>query len=98
MEPTAITNRITIDTATPINKEQRIEAMDVLRGFALFGAGVMLLTSRLEAAGRSDVADIYLRRNMWLVLFGAPLLICNFNYFKKNQSLSPELWHKVQST
>lgn len=36
----------------------------------LFGAGVILLTSRLEAAGRTDVADIYFRRNLWLVVFG----------------------------
>jgi uncharacterized protein len=36
----------------------------------LFGAGVILLTGRLEAAGRTDTADIYLRRNMWLVAFG----------------------------
>jgi uncharacterized protein len=36
----------------------------------LFGAGVILLTSRLEASGREDVADIYFRRNLWLVLFG----------------------------
>jgi uncharacterized protein len=36
----------------------------------LFGAGVILLTSRLEAAGRSDAADIYYRRNLWLIAFG----------------------------
>ena len=36
----------------------------------LFGAGVILLTSRLEAAGRNDVADIYYRRLIWLVIFG----------------------------
>jgi len=36
----------------------------------LFGAGVILLTSRLEAAGRTDVADIYYRRNLWLIVFG----------------------------
>lgn len=36
----------------------------------LFGAGVVLLTSRLEAAGRTDTADIYIRRNLWLVGFG----------------------------
>ncbi len=36
----------------------------------LFGAGVILLTSRLEAGRRSDVADIYYRRVIWLVLFG----------------------------
>ena len=36
----------------------------------LFGAGIILFTSRLEAKGRTDVADIYLRRNMWLTGFG----------------------------
>ena len=36
----------------------------------LFGAGVILLTARLEAAGRTDAADIYFRRNLWLVGFG----------------------------
>ena len=36
----------------------------------LFGASVILLTSRLEASGRSDVADIYFRRNLWLIGFG----------------------------
>jgi uncharacterized protein len=37
----------------------------------LFGAGVVLLTSRAEQRGAGDrVADIFLRRNMWLVLFG----------------------------
>ena len=35
----------------------------------LFGAGVILLTSRLEAS-RADAADIYMRRNLWLLLFG----------------------------
>jgi len=36
----------------------------------LFGAGVILFTSRLEAKGRSDAADIFMRRNMWLIGFG----------------------------
>ncbi|MDP8993745.1 MAG: DUF418 domain-containing protein [Pseudomonadota bacterium] len=36
----------------------------------LFGAGIILLTSRLDAAGRTDTADIYMRRNLWLVAFG----------------------------
>ncbi len=35
----------------------------------VFGASVMLLTSRLEASGRSS-ADIYYRRTLWLLLFG----------------------------
>jgi uncharacterized protein len=36
----------------------------------LFGASAILLTSRLEAAGRADAADIYFRRNLWLIAFG----------------------------
>jgi uncharacterized protein len=37
----------------------------------LFGAGVVLLTSRAEKRGAGkDVADIYTRRNMLLMLFG----------------------------
>jgi uncharacterized protein len=36
----------------------------------LFGAGVILLTSRAEKRGATNVADIFLRRNMWLLLFG----------------------------
>jgi uncharacterized protein len=36
----------------------------------LFGAGIILFTSRMEARGRPDAADIYFRRNLWLVLFG----------------------------
>ena len=36
----------------------------------LFGAGVILLTERAEKRGSRNVADIFLRRNMWLVLFG----------------------------
>ncbi len=38
----------------------------------LFGAGAVLLTERAERRGGGDrVADIFLRRNMWLVLIGA---------------------------
>ena len=36
----------------------------------LFGASAILLTSRLEAEGRGDAADIYFRRNLWLIGFG----------------------------
>src|SRR5262249_41381928 len=37
----------------------------------LFGAGVILLTSRLEKRGEAAIAgDIFTRRNMWLILFG----------------------------
>jgi uncharacterized protein len=36
----------------------------------LFGAGLVLLTTRLEKAGRADAADIYYRRALWLVVFG----------------------------
>lgn len=38
----------------------------------LFGAGIILITTRAEEkAGRDTPADIHFRRNMWLVLFGA---------------------------
>jgi len=36
----------------------------------LFGAGVILLTERAERRGSKNVADIFLRRNMWLMAFG----------------------------
>ena len=37
----------------------------------LFGAGTVLLTERIERRGQPvRAADIYLRRNMWLALFG----------------------------
>ncbi|MCA1936521.1 MAG: DUF418 domain-containing protein [Asticcacaulis sp.] len=37
----------------------------------LFGAGMMILTAKaLTADGPIGIADTYLRRNMWLVLFG----------------------------
>ena len=36
----------------------------------LFGAGVILLTERAERRGAKNIGDIFLRRNMWLVLFG----------------------------
>ncbi len=37
----------------------------------LFGAGVILLTSRLEKRGDAAITgDIFTRRNMWLTLFG----------------------------
>jgi uncharacterized protein len=43
----------------------------------LFGAGVILLTGRAEARGAGvRTADIYTRRNMWLLLFG--MLHCYF--------------------
>lgn len=35
----------------------------------VFGAGIILLTSRLEATGRNS-ADVYYRRTTWLLLFG----------------------------
>ena len=36
----------------------------------LFGAGVILLSSRMEASGRPDAADIFFRRNLLLIGFG----------------------------
>jgi uncharacterized protein len=42
----------------------------------LFGAGVILLTERAARRGNPNIADIFLRRNMWLMLFG--ILHCYF--------------------
>ena len=37
----------------------------------LFGASLVLITSRAEARGAAaDIADIYLRRSLWLAVFG----------------------------
>lgn len=36
----------------------------------LFGASVILFTSKLESAGRADAADLFVRRNLWLVALG----------------------------
>lgn len=36
----------------------------------MFGAGIILMTSRMEARGSANSADIYYRRNLWLLLFG----------------------------
>lgn len=36
----------------------------------LFGAGVILLSSRLESKGGADSTDIFFRRNLWLLAFG----------------------------
>ena len=112
------------DSARPVQTEERINSVDVLRGFALlgillmniqnfgipgaaygnpsawagasgwnlyywvanqilfegkmrflfsmlFGAGAVLLTERAERRGAGiGAADVYFRRNLWLVLFG----------------------------
>ncbi len=36
----------------------------------LFGAGIILLTGRLEKSGKPDAHDIFFRRNLWLIAFG----------------------------
>ena len=36
----------------------------------LFGAGVILLTTRMEASGKADSTDIFFRRNLLLIAFG----------------------------
>jgi uncharacterized protein len=96
------------DAVGPVASGERIDALDTIRGVALFGillmnvtafglpnayddpsnfggiegtlrsifsvlfgAGVILLTSRMEARGAGILtADIYYRRNLWLILFG----------------------------
>lgn len=36
----------------------------------LFGAGIILFTSRVEVTRPSDAADLHVRRMLWLILFG----------------------------
>jgi len=36
----------------------------------LFGAGIVLLTRKLEASIPAEASDIYARRNLWLIAFG----------------------------
>lgn len=36
----------------------------------LFGASMLLLTTRIDGSGRGDAAEIYVRRNLWLIAFG----------------------------
>jgi uncharacterized protein len=36
----------------------------------LFGAGVLLFVSRAEQSGRADAVDLFLRRTLWLIVFG----------------------------
>lgn len=36
----------------------------------MFGAGIILMTSRMEERGGINSADVYYRRNLWLLLFG----------------------------
>lgn len=64
-------DRSTADTWTRIITSIGFEG--TMRGLfsLLFGAGVILLTSRAEAAGRgARIADVYYRRTIWLLIFG----------------------------
>src|SRR5687768_3436977 len=74
--PDAYTNPVNAGGATGANLWAWIVAQIGFEGTQralfsmLFGASVILLTSRLEASGRTDAADIYFRRNLWLIAFG----------------------------
>jgi uncharacterized protein len=74
--PHAYTNPVNAGGATGINlvtwmiTEIGFEGTQRALFSMLFGASVILFTSRLEAEGRTDVGDIYVRRNLWLVGFG----------------------------
>jgi uncharacterized protein len=71
-DPTIAGNRTPIDfwtwAITSVLAEGRMRAIFSM----LFGASVILLTSRMEAraASASAAADIHMRRNLWLMLFG----------------------------
>ena len=74
--PNAYTNPMNAGGATGINlvtwmiTEIGFEGTQRALFSMLFGASVILFTSRLEAEGRTDVGDIYVRRNLWLVALG----------------------------
>jgi uncharacterized protein len=71
-DPTVAGNRAPIDYWTWAINAVLFEGKMRTIFSMLFGAGVILITSRAEErAGRDTPADIHLRRNMWLVLFGA---------------------------
>ena len=74
--PNAYTNPMNAGGATGLNlvawmiTEIGFEGTQRALFSMLFGASVILFTSRLEAEGRTDVGDIYVRRNLWLIGFG----------------------------
>ena len=71
-DPTIIGSRTPIDYWTWAINSVLFEGKMRTIFSMLFGAGVILITSRLEErAGRDTPADIHFRRNMWMVLFGA---------------------------
>jgi uncharacterized protein len=71
-DPTVIGSRTPVDYWTWAINSVLFEGKMRTIFSMLFGAGVILITSRLEErAGRDTPADIHFRRNMWMVLFGA---------------------------
>lgn len=71
-DPTVVGNRSPIDYWTWAVNAVLFEGKMRTIFSMLFGAGVILITSRMEErTGRDTPADIHFRRNMWLVLFGA---------------------------
>ena len=62
-----------LDKAITKAKHAKLFFEGTMRGLfsMLFGAGIILMTSRAEARGAGlDVAEIYFRRNLWLIAFG----------------------------
>ena len=71
-DPTIAGNRSAADfwawAVTCVVAEGRMRAIFSM----LFGASVLLLSARIESrAGTDSAADIHLRRNLWLIVFGA---------------------------
>ena len=74
-DPTVAGGATGLNLATWITTSMLFEGTMRAMFSLLFGAGVVLLTSRLEARvsatpGPLSPADIYFRRNMWLIVFG----------------------------
>jgi uncharacterized protein len=74
--PLAAANNPTISGATGLNLASWVLARILVVGkmrclFSMvFGASAILLTSRAEGRSGAGSADIYYRRNLWLLLFG----------------------------
>jgi uncharacterized protein len=71
-DPTIAGNRSPVDFWTWAVNAVLIEGRMRAIFSMLFGAGVILIASRIGASSGTDAAaDVHLRRNLWLVLFGA---------------------------
>ena len=70
VNPLSVGNHRTLNLAAWIVRWILFEGKMRAAFSILFGAGVILMTERAEHRGSRNIADVFCRRNMWLVLFG----------------------------